>query len=273
MATGEIHYDEALYARLFELESHNFWFRVRNRLIAWSLATYAANAPRKLLEIGCGTGMVLTHLERAFPDWHLAGTEVLAEGLAYARTRVTRAELFELDARNIPFSNAYGAIGAFDVLEHIAEDERVLGQMHQALVPGGLLLLTVPQHPWLWSPADDLAQHQRRYTARELAAKVRGAGFDIELLTSFVSILLPVMALSRLRQRANPAGYDLIAELSMPAGLNALFEAVLDFERRLIQRGSRFPAGGSLLLVARRNNQPSQQSQSTNPANEIDRDV
>ena len=252
---AEINYDQALYSRLFEVESTNFWFRVRNRLIAWALETYAGAAPRTFLEIGCGTGFVLAHLERSFPSWEFSGTEVLADGLRYAKTRVTRTRLFELDARAIPFADTFGAVGAFDVLEHITEDDVVLAQIYKALAPGGILLATVPQHPWLWSPADDDACHVRRYTSLELGDKVRAAGFKVELLTSFVSFLLPVMALSRWRQRRSPASYDLIAELSLPAPLNRALEAVLDLERALIKRGVRFPAGGSLLLVARKHRQ------------------
>ena len=252
MAADEIHYDQDLYARLFELEASNFWFRVRNRLIAWALARYAPPTPRSFLEIGCGTGFVLAHLETSFPDWEMSGTEVLADGLTYARTRVTRSRLFELDAREIPYTETFGVIGAFDVIEHIEEDQRVLAQAYQALAPGGVLLVTVPQHPWLWSPADDDARHVRRYTAGELRQKVRAAGFEIELLTSFVTFLLPAMAFSRWRQRAKPASYNLLAELSLPKALNVVLEGVLDLERRLIERGMRFPAGGSLLLVARK---------------------
>lgn len=247
-----IHYDDGLYPQLFELESRNFWFRARNRLIAWALREYMGDVPRRFLEIGCGTGFVLSHLEAAFPDWAFRGTEVLEEGLDFARTRVARAELFALDARRIPFASEFGAIGAFDVLEHIQEDEAVLAQIHQALAPAGLLLATVPQHPWLWSPADDAACHVRRYTAAELREKVRTAGFDVLCLGSFVSLLLPMMALSRWQQRRKGAQHDLIAELSLPGALNLVFERVLDLERGLIQAGARFPAGGSLLLVARK---------------------
>src|SRR5205823_1532466 len=93
------------------------------------------------------------------------------------------------------------AIGAFDVLEHVYEDEAVLRQLYQALKPRGGLLLSVPQHPWLWSPVDDYSHHRRRYIASALAEEVERAGFRILRQTSFVSLLLPVVALSRWRGR------------------------------------------------------------------------
>ena len=118
----------------------------------------------------------------------------------------------QMDARNIPFVDEFDAIGAFDVLEHIEEDEQVLAQMHDALNHADVVLLTVPQHAWLWSLVDDYSCHVRRYSAKELHGKVRVAGFEILLSTSFVSSLLPIMLASRLgtktfsRTRCRPHG-------------------------------------------------------------------
>ena len=77
-----------------------------------------------------------------------------------------------MDARRIPFEREFDVVGAFDVLEHIVEDEDVLGQMFKATRPGGGLLVTVPQHPFLWSASDEHAMHQRRYSRAELRRKV-----------------------------------------------------------------------------------------------------
>jgi hypothetical protein len=102
----------------------------------------------------------------------------------------------------------------------------------------------------LWGPADEYAHHQRRYTMPELAAKVTGAGFRVRRLTSFVSFLLPVMVASRLAQKLRPRAYDPAAELKASPRLDRALESVLRAEQALIRRGVRFPAGGSLLLVA-----------------------
>ena len=65
-------------------------------------------------------------------------------------------------------------IGAFDVLEHIADDELVLSQMHQAVRKGGGIILTVPQHSFLWSEIDEYSRHVRRYSVSELKLKLSG---------------------------------------------------------------------------------------------------
>jgi len=158
-----------------------------------------------------------------------------------------------MDGRYIPFVDEFDSIGAFDVLEHIEEDEQVLGQMHSALKLGGVMLLTVPQHAWLWSPVDDYACHMRRYSAKEIHAKVEDAGFKILRSTSFVSSLLPALFTSRLVQKlSTKKNVDPTAELRISPWLNRIFEKLLDAEIVMIQKGINLPVGGSRLIVARK---------------------
>jgi SAM-dependent methyltransferase len=245
-------YDPAHFSALAELEARNFWFRARNRLIIWALRRYFPGA-RRFLEVGCGTGFVLSGIASAFPALEIAGSEVAAEGLGFAARRVPAARLLQMDARRIPFRDEFDVAGAFDVIEHIEDDRAVLQALRQALVPGGGLLLTVPQHPFLWSEYDARSGHVRRYRVVELRDKLTEAGFDIVKMTSFVTLLLPLMTLSRLARSKPGADYDPLAELKIAPWLNWLLEKVLDFEQLLIRAGVPLPAGGSLLVVARRN--------------------
>lgn len=251
LARAEAGYDPTHFAELARLEARNFWFRARNRLIVWALARYFPGA-RRVLEAGCGTGYVLSGLAQAFPAAELTGSEVAAEGLAHAAQRVPAARLIQMDARRIPFRAEFDVAGAFDVLEHIEDDRAVLRALNESLAPGGGLILTVPQHPFLWSEFDARARHVRRYRAAELCDKAAEAGFEIVRMTSFVSLLLPLMMVSRLAARAPAADYDPLAELRIAPWLNWTLEKVLDFERLLIRAGLDLPAGGSLLVVARR---------------------
>ena len=142
----EAHY----FGLLAELEAGNFWFRSRNRLLIWALQRYFPEA-KSFLEIGCGTGFVLSGIRKALPELALCGSEVFTAGLSFAAVRLPGIELFQMDARRIPFREEFDVIGAFDVLEHVREDEQVLSQMHQATRKGGGILVTVPHHPFLWS--------------------------------------------------------------------------------------------------------------------------
>ena len=240
------------FAELATLEAKNFWFRARNQLIIWTLEKYSPDF-NSFLEIGCGTGYVLSGLADAFPNRNYSGSELLVDGLGFAEARQKHAmEFIQMDARDIPYVDEFDAIGSFDVLEHIEEDSQVLKQIYQALKPQGILLLTVPQHQWLWSQADEFACHVRRYSADELHQKVKQAGFEILRSTSFVFSLLPLMMISRLRQKSEEKNNDPYKELRLPFFLNKAFEKILATENYFIRQGINFPLGGSRLLVARK---------------------
>ena len=206
--------------------------------------------------------MVLSALAGAKSWQRLAGSELHPIGLKVARERLRdRAELVQMDARAIPAEQVFDVIGAFDVIEHIEEDSVVLRAMHRALRAGGGIVIAVPQHPWLWSAADELGHHIRRYRRGELEATVRDAGFQLVFSASYNSLLLPLMAASRLAEQlsrnnvGSPTGRGLSsvqAEFAVPRLLNGLLKAILQFEVSLTLAGVRFPAGGSRLVVGRK---------------------
>jgi SAM-dependent methyltransferase len=243
-------FDRTSFDHLVRVEEASFWFRGRNKLILWALERHFP-AARSLLEVGCGTGYVLAGLEREHPELRLAGAELYPDGLRYARERIPRVEFVQLDATNIPYDGEWDVVGAFDVLEHVEDDEAAMAGLRLAARPGGGVIVTVPQHPSLWSAADDYAHHVRRYTRGELVEKLRGAGLEIALVTSFVSLLLPAMYLSRWLERRRGGEFDPEREHAAAARVR-LLDRALDLERAAIRRGVRLPAGGSLLAVARR---------------------
>jgi SAM-dependent methyltransferase len=237
------------FEKLMPLEVRNFWFQARSNLIIKALQRYFPSF-ESFFEIGCGTGFVLSKVRTAFPQAVLVGSEIYTAGLACAARRVAGAELLQMDARRLPFESHFDVIGAFDVLEHIEEDEIVLNEMYKALKPRGGIILTVPQHPWLWSYQDEVACHVRRYTAEDIRRKVMDAGFDIVRMTSFVFFLLPFMWVSRRLTRRKFS--DPLAELKIGTPLNEIFKVVMKLEEMVIELGVDFPAGGSLLIVAKK---------------------
>jgi len=235
---------------LFALEENNFWFKGRNELIIWAINRYFKYA-KNFFEIGCGTGYVISGIKSRFSSLKLTGSEIHRRGLNFASQRLPSVDLLQMDARAIPFANEFDLIGLFDVLEHIEEDTEVLNQICLAVrAKSGGIILTVPQHRFLWSQADEFAYHCRRYSRTELISKVEKAGFEVLFVSSFVSLLLPLMLVSR-ATKSDPKEYNPEAEFKIPKWLNEALELVMHIERLLIQSGLRFPLGGSLLLVAR----------------------
>jgi SAM-dependent methyltransferase len=159
-------------------------------------------------------------------------------------------EFAQVDARDIPALNAFDLTGAFDVIEHIADDVGVLRGMRAATRKGGGIIIAVPQHPWLWSHADVRAHHERRYRRGELEAKLQASGFDVLFSSSYTALLLPVMAANRLVSKASE-GDDDLAEFRLNRHVNNLFTAILRTEIRATLAGFSWPAGGSRIVVAR----------------------
>jgi 2-polyprenyl-3-methyl-5-hydroxy-6-metoxy-1,4-benzoquinol methylase len=231
------------------VDPRHFWFAARNQLIAWALTRQFPDA-RTILEVGCGTGPVLRSLADARPDLTLTGTEVSDHALRATARVVPSAALVRADTRSLPYDQEFDVVGAFDVLEHIPDDGEAMRMLARAARPGGGVMVTVPQHRWLWSPVDDYSGHQRRYRRAELVALARAAGLHVVLVTSFVSLLLPLMLLSRVMNRGRAV--EPRREFAVSTRANRALMAIMRAELATIRAGLSWPAGGSLLLVAKR---------------------
>jgi SAM-dependent methyltransferase len=230
------------------MEDGHFWFEERNNLISWAMKKYLPHC-RSFLEVGCGTGFVLKRIAEDFPKASMTAVEYYEAALPFARRRCPRAAIGQADITDLPFDGEFDVVGCFDVLEHITDDVEALRNLEKALEPGGLLLVSVPQHMWLWSEQDEHACHQRRYTRRELTAKAASVGLHTIFATSYVSLPVPLMLLRKIRyrKRARAEGPSL-AELQVSPLINRGMKAVLGLERGLVDFGISWPVGGSLLM-------------------------
>lgn len=160
-----------------------------------------------------------------------------------------------MDARHIPFRNEFDIIGAFDMIEHVEEDQQVFDQIFKAVRYGGGVIITVPQHAWLWSATDDYACHKRRYTRAELGEKIAKSGFEVVKIVSFMSLLLPFIIVLRGRYlfcSKETIEKSVMTELKIHPVLNYVFRFICKIEMQMIQRGFSFLAGGSLLCIAKK---------------------
>ena len=246
-------FDPDLFEPLADVEERSFWFRARNRLIVSTFRRHFPDAG-SLLEVGCGGGFVLGALREAIPELRLVGVELYAEGLAVARRRLPeRRARAARRARTLPYESEFDVVGAFDVLEHVEEDEagaRADGARGCGRAAGSSLL--VPQHPWLWSEHDEIVEHRAPLHAQASSWRRSGARASrSSRSTSFVT-LAPAGdgrlagGATGCRKKTDP-----IANLE-PGPLNGVFERMLDGERKLIERGVSLPFGGSLMLVGRK---------------------
>jgi len=151
----------------------------------------------------------------------------------------------------LPFQRgSFELVCATDVIEHLDDDVAALAGMRYVSAPLGRLLLTVPAYQALWSDSDVQLHHRRRYTTRRLARAVVAAGWRVERVTYFNSILLPAIAAARLYRRLRKDGTGR-TELERTSSLaDAVLRLPMLAEARGIHSGIRFPAGVSIALLA-----------------------
>jgi SAM-dependent methyltransferase len=189
------------------LEADSFWCRSRNRILRGIVERFTDRS-RKLsvLEVGCGIGGVVAEL-RQLPHLEITASEIYLHGLHYARQRFPDVQFVQLDATAMPFRAEFDVVGAFDVLEHIEADQRAISGIHQALRPGGLFVLTVPQYQWMWSRLDEGRPSQAAVWPRRSAHEATEQSFRGALLLVICHCLVPCDdAVANARPQAATAG-------------------------------------------------------------------
>ena len=238
--------ERQVYDRMAELDQRHWWYRARRQVLAALIARVVGPAPdNRILEVGCGTGHNLAMLGK-FGSVDAIEVDPAARALAERRLgrEVGSAPLPEL--AGVPDA-AYGLIGSFDVIEHIADDRAALAGIARCLRPGGKFVMTVPAHQWMWSAHDVVNHHHRRYSKAGLTALFAGSPLKLDRIGYLNSLLFPVAVAARAAGRLR--GKDDSDDTLPPAPLNAALEAVFAQEARLIGRVP-LPPGLSLWAVA-----------------------
>ena len=256
VATGYADYPRTGFDLTDKSARKSFWVSSRNRLFKYFVSeNLRLTGKTALLEIGCGTGDFIRQLAEC-GRLEITGSEVYLSGLVYAKKKLPQVDFVQFDVTQGTIGVEFDMVCAFDVIEHIDDDEMALTNIHRMLKRNGVMLLSVPQHLFLWSHLDVLVRHKRRYSKRALLDKLRRNGFDVGYATSFVFVLFPLMLLSRLidKVRASPQGIE--SELETRVAFSNLSNRVFDFFMRidewLIHRGFSLPFGGTLVVVARK---------------------
>lgn len=149
-------------ARLMEPERFNTWPLVRSLVPQSSRRLEVAPGLRPRLPIE-GT--------------HFA--DISAPALARLRQR--GASVVQSAISSLPFpGGSFDLVCAFDIVEHVDDDDRALQELSRVAAPGAALILSAPLDPARWTVFDELVGHQRRYDPGELLAKLARHGFSVE---------------------------------------------------------------------------------------------
>lgn len=240
------------YRRMFEMEERHWWFQSRLLMTEGMLRQYIlpAFAPRRprLLDLGCGTGLFL---QRRAADCEALGLDYSLDALKFSRARGLR-RIMRGDAVRLPIADAsLDAVSAFDLIEHVAEDQALVNEIWRVLRPGGFLLASVPAHPSLWSAHDVSLHHHRRYTRKTFEKLFAQRGWQRIRQTGSFSLILPIAALKRWSDRFTAHGDPVADTKPTPALLNRLLIGAHRLEAAWLARAD-LPTGLSLLTVRRK---------------------
>jgi SAM-dependent methyltransferase len=240
--------ERAVFDRMAELDQDHWWFIARRKILSDIIARIAKPPTQaRVLEVGCGTGHNLPMLGK-FGGLEACELDECARALASQRfgREIKSARLPDLSMFE---RGTYDLVALFDVLEHVSDDVASLKAILKRLKPGGALVLTVPANPWMWSAHDVAHHHFHRYSKRELERVVRKAGFEIQLLSFFNTLLFPLVAAARIVGKVTRKDS---ADDSLPsAPVNALLEKIFGLETGMVGRVP-MPFGVSLVAVLRR---------------------
>jgi SAM-dependent methyltransferase len=235
---------------MLDVDEQHWWYRGRRQIIRAELDQLPLPSDAWILDAGCGSGRTL---EELVDYGTVAGLELNPDAAEVARDRgcgeVQVGRLEELPWR----SDSFDLITCLDVIEHVPDDRTALRELRRVSKPGGWLLATVPAYQALWSYHDEANHHYRRYERATLRGAVTDAGWRLERMTSFNTLLFGPAAAVRLAQRrlrrngtADSEHFDLHLG---PAWLNGMLERPLRAEANWLRRGRTLPAGLSLLAV------------------------
>ena len=241
--------DVGYYKTLHEIQERHWWYAARRQILSSVLDDEVKKGipEGKLYDLGCGVGANLPILSRF---GKVVGVDGSPEAVKFCHSRgfsdVTLGDLNRLD--NLQEGSANVVVLA-DVIEHLEDEGPCLTAAHRLLAPGGVLLITVPAFMFLWSPADDINHHQRRYTEGSLRSVV-GKLFDIERTTYFNSFLFGAVLAGRVVEKLLSRGGDDMAHVP-PGPINSILRAVFAAETPFVRK-AHLPFGVSILCVARK---------------------
>jgi len=161
-------------------------------------------AGSKLLDLGCGQGKVSALFLR-FKGCRVTGLDISQNAVAEAKEKGINATRFDLNSDALPFdNNSFDCVTIIDVLEHVLNPIALLGEARRVLVPGGRLIVSVPNFArWdnrfrmlLGKPQDilhwrgygDGVEHLHWFTKSKLIDFLQKAGFE---KNRFVAVGLP----------------------------------------------------------------------------------
>ena len=180
------------FENLESLEKGHWWYRGR---LEWAkdIISQWNKTQRSIsyIDVGGGTGGFAKEIKNAFNIKRVAVVDSHSAALEKLHAKDS-FEVFDANLeKEIPVPWEPNLITCMDVIEHIKYDQAVLNLIAKKLAPGGLLILSVPAFPFLYSNWDKQLGHYRRYRRGTLEKKLKKAGLRLQDSSYAWSILFP----------------------------------------------------------------------------------
>ncbi len=237
---------DAEYAQAYgELHQRHWWWRARRRFVLSIIRDLAKGQSQTILDVGCGSGW-------GFADWQqfgeVEGLEIDSELVSRAGEWRSQIHLGSLDDSFQP-GKQFSIILMLDVLEHMRQPVEALQRVRDLLTPGGMLLITVPALPWLWTNHDVINHHFLRYTRRTLKRTIQSAGLTCTTSRYFFHWLVPIKMAIRVKEMFSRPSGDL--PFIPTSGWNDRFYKLSICEQLCVPRWLSI-VGSSLLAVVKK---------------------
>lgn len=240
--------DKNYFKEYYLLERNHWWFKARAEILKSIIEKLNLPPETKILNVGVATGGT-TELLQNFGE--VTSVEFEHDCCIFLREELNK-EVTEASITALPFdNNSYDLVCAFDVIEHVDEDQKAADELKRVCKPEGYVCCTVPAFNFLWSHHDDVNHHKRRYTLKVFSRLFKD---KIIFSTYFNTILFLPVTSFRLLSRVLPlqklrkgAGSDFT--LNGQGMLSTLFYRLMGMEKYLLKKFIKLPAGISILLI------------------------
>lgn len=236
------------YDKMYSFEKDYWWFVGKRKLIFDNLPSRGGK--EKLLDIGCGTGIMDYELSKK--GFNVFSMDINPRALYFCKKRGLK-HLIKGSVLNIPFKNAsFDIVLILDVLYHkqIEDDLVALKEINRVLKKGGKLLITDSACQALWGRHDIAVQARERYSKKELCQKLEKCGFVVKKASYFNTALFPfifiVRKLDTIINRNKPAKSSLDP---LPGFINKLLTYMFCTEIK-IRNYIPLPFGVSIFCIA-----------------------
>lgn len=246
LITKGLYMESHLYQDLYDLENEHWWFISKRKIVLALLGKYLpANITHNILDVGCGSGLMLNDLTRF---GNVSGMDYSEDALRFSSMSFDGVLRRGYLPGGMPFpENHFDVIVALDILEHIEDDIASLQDIKNHLKDGGICLVTVPAHMFLWSGHDVVHDHKRRYTKEMLRERIELAGLSILKLSYYNSLLFVPITLTRMAHRLMKKEYGSDAQMPNKYA-NMMLQRIFSFEALCLDYFD-FRTGVSLIAV------------------------